>query len=471
MVRWPGTAGVGLRVGMAGVLRGLIVGLALTAPGLPARAEAAIALEVVEVVPDPANPGQFPVVSDGHIQMIDVYYGNFSADYTWSAPPGRIGPEGFTLTLEVHAQNKTAGGLTAGTTASGNGFAFDPGEAVAWARVAGGQPGSASGSLSVTVRPADYLSEGATAELRIGAAWGAGVVYRYRAVAGDGGGGGSGGGGGGGPGSRVLGATLDCDSGTIVISALPSLNCHIRIRGWQRNTADPVFVELPDALDTFGNHANGIQVHTGVGQQDVFNWDEPEYSWGIFVFACPSQPGTGANCYGSVTVPGTPSVPIIVRQGGQAVPLTLTLTAVGRGGGGSGGGGVAPGTPLRLGNRWMAGDFLNIEGGPLAAGAIRAEWLSALWIAEPVAGTEFVRLRNVWKPDVYIHTENRVAEAGPIQPAWWSAMWVFEPVAGTRYLRIRNRWGEGQYLHMESGALGIGAIAPGWDSALWWTLE
>jgi hypothetical protein len=74
-----------------------------------------------------------------------------------------------------------------------------------------------------------------------------------------------------------------------------------------------VEVILPQAIDTFGNHRNGIQV-LGQGQNDVFNWVNPSYSWGLFVFACPSQQGTGANCNGSVTTPGLNSVPIIVRQ-------------------------------------------------------------------------------------------------------------------------------------------------------------
>ncbi len=137
---------------------------------------------------------------------------------------------------------------------------------------------------------------------------------------------------GGGGAGRTLSATLDCQEATIVISALPSLNCHILISGWQRNTAYPVEVILPNAIDTFGNHSNGIQVTVGPGSENIYNWDDPTHSWGIFVFACPSQKGTGANCYGSVTVPGTsPVVPIIVRQKDAVVRFNLTLHATGRG--------------------------------------------------------------------------------------------------------------------------------------------
>jgi hypothetical protein len=75
-----------------------------------------------------------------------------------------------------------------------------------------------------------------------------------------------------------------------------------------------------------------IQV-LGQGAEDISNWDEP-HSWGLFVFACPSQQGTGANCYGSVTNPGPVSVRIIVRQKGMAdANIALTLQAIARGAG------------------------------------------------------------------------------------------------------------------------------------------
>jgi hypothetical protein len=267
----------------------------------------------------------------------------------------------------------------------------------------------------------------------------------------------------------TLAATLECDSDTIVISALPSLNCHIVFTSWRRNTADPVEVSFPTELDTFGNHANGIQLN-GRGSEDVFNWNSP-HNWGLFVFACPSQQGTGANCYGSVTTPGPVSVPIRVTQKGtQPLNLMLTLNAVAHGGGGGGGGLGAGGQVVRLGNRWMIGSFIHIENGPLVSGAIHADWLSAQWQFEQVAGSEFVRLRNVWKPDIYMHCEHGALEAGQIAAEWWSAMWVVEPVEGTNFIRLRNRWRGDQYINTETGALQLSPIQPDWWSAMWWTL-
>jgi hypothetical protein len=91
-------------------------------------------------------------------------------------------------------------------------------------------------------------------------------------------------------------ASLDCVPLSINRAELPSRTCNIVITGFRRNTADPVEVILPNATDGYGNHANGIQI-TGAGSQSVFNWDS-SYRWGLFIFACASQRGTGANCYG-----------------------------------------------------------------------------------------------------------------------------------------------------------------------------
>ena len=327
-----------------------------------------------------------------------------------------------------------------------------------------GKAQSESNSLTVMVKPT--AGPGSTAEIKVNAAYVGGVTYRYRAVTTTGGeDGGNDGDDDGGDTARVLAARLDCPD-TIVISALPSLNCHILISGWRRNTADPVEVLFPAAIDTFGNHAIGIQIPQGPGAEDIFNWDDPEHSWGLFVFACPSQQNTGANCYDSVTLPGSVSVPIIVRQKGQQdVNLTLTLNAVARGGPGTASGQV------RFGNRLRIGDFINIESGTLVSGTIKAEWLSAIWSITPVEGTEFVRLCNVWKPEVCLHSQNQRIEAGSISSDWWSAMWIIEKTEDPRFIRIQNRWMSGQYLHSEQGFLEISAIDGGWLSAQWWTLQ
>jgi hypothetical protein len=125
----------------------------------------------------------------------------------------------------------------------------------------------------------------------------------------------------------TLTASLDCPA-TITISALPSLNCHILINSWIRNTDDPVQVIFPDAVDTFGNQANGLQVPQGAGTEYVYNWGQAPKSWGFFLFACPALQNTGANCYNSVTAPGPVVLRIIVRQRDQQVAFAHPLTAV-----------------------------------------------------------------------------------------------------------------------------------------------
>jgi hypothetical protein len=161
-------------------------------------------------------------------------------------------------------------------------------------------------------------------------------------------------------------------------------------------------------------------------------------------------------------------VPIIVRQKGQEdVNLTLSLIAVARGDDGTG---MASGN-VRFGNRFRVGDFINIESGKLLSGAIKADWLSAIWSITPVEGTEFVRLCNVWKPEVCLHTENQRIEAGAIAPEWWSAMWIIEKTDDPRFIRIQNRWMSGQYLHTEQGFLEISPLGGDWLSAQWWTLQ
>jgi hypothetical protein len=301
----------------------VLLGLALSiAP--PARADDVV-LELVEVVPDPMN-AQWPEVRDGYAKSVDPNYGNFYSEHSWSALPKQIGPEGFALTLTVKAESKTGGGITMGTEVGATGFSFDVAEHVVWARVAVGAPGADGGSLTLHVTPSG-MSPGSTAELKIGGTYGAHVIYKYQARAGTASGTGPGANAGGE--ERKLAAHLDCP-GSIVISELPSLNCHIVVTSW-RYSADPVEVILPNALDTYGNHANGIQLLQAAGSQDATNWSYPSpYNWGMFVFACPAQSGTAANCFGSVTLPGPQAVDILVRQGPDEVRLKLTLNAIAR---------------------------------------------------------------------------------------------------------------------------------------------
>ena len=87
---------------------------------------------------------------------------------------------------------------------------------------------------------------------------------------------------------------------------------------------------------------------------------------------------------------------------------------------------------------------------------------SLLSISFAAHAQSFSWIKNRWKPDQYVHIETGAPQAGPIQPGWWSAMWVVEPVPGTEFVKLRNRWKGDQYLHIETGALESGPIQPGW---------
>ncbi|MGE0153875.1 MAG: PAN domain-containing protein [Reyranellaceae bacterium] len=309
---------------------------------LPAASHAeAPYLTLVEKVPQ--NPKDFAghwTISDGAASNDNWGGGEHVTRHTWSSPPAQMDASGFTISMQVVAGgNSECRRVYSGTGMATNAFEFSidpPGfdvTAESPANCAANKPlPTVSNGGSVTVRPRRHLGHGQIVELRLSGYYGPAMVYRYRVSnvppettnppvavnppAGHP------------PAQGRLAATLECP-GSIVISALPSLNCHIVITSWRRNTADPVEVILPEALDFHGNHANGIQLLQAAGAQEVFNWSAP-YRWGMFVFACPSQSGTGANCFGSVTTPGAQSVRILVRQGSDEVPLRLTINAIQR---------------------------------------------------------------------------------------------------------------------------------------------
>ncbi|BCW88780.1 hypothetical protein sos41_19220 [Alphaproteobacteria bacterium SO-S41] len=277
---------------------------------------AKMTLTLVETAPD-STFERWARIEPG---MISEKGAEWTADYRWSAPPTTIGEEGFEMELEVAAETAASGQFAGGTRLGGTNFTFDPEMALAEVHLEGGEKDSET--LNVEVVPRWGVAPDTIVELAVGAQWGPSVYYRYRvsyealetgeAEANED--------------TGRLGAELDCP-GSIEISHLPSLNCHIKITGWRHNTSDPVEVLLPEAGDSFGNHANGIQV-TGAGTQDMTGMSEP-YSWGLFVFACPGQLGAGANCYENAAVSGATSTPVIVRQKGRDdVLLSLDLDAL-----------------------------------------------------------------------------------------------------------------------------------------------
>jgi len=152
-----------------------------------------------------------------------------------------------------------------------------------------------------------------------------------------------------------------------------------------------------------------------------------------------------------------PFLPMVPRRAGWAVAAVALLLALG----------AAPATAqtfVRLQNRWT-GDYIHVENGFPESGTIREGWFSAMWVVEPVPGTEYRRLKNRYTGK-YLHVENGPLQQGDIQPGWFSAMWTQEPVPGTDYYRFQNRY-TGKYLHVEGGPLQVGDIQQGWFSAMW----
>lgn len=316
-------------------LTGLVIGIvaALAAPLFRAQAadtaEPKLKLVLVETVAEAAG-GRWTSVAPGAISEASEAEGR-AADYGWSAPPPSFGEEGFELTLTTGAQAGSQA-YEGGTRAAGTDFKFDPDPAVAELKLEAGQ--SDTVTVRITVAPRWGLTDGEIVDLAVGVQWGPSVHYRYRVtyeqpdrLAHD---------------EDDLEADLDC-ARRIEISHLPSLNCHISISGWKRD-GGPVQVVLPEALDAFGNHDNGIQV-SGAGERAPASMGEP-YGWGLMIFACPGTQGPGVNCDGHTTAPGLTETPIVVRQEGRKdVTLMLELEAEGEALAG-GGGAVAPGDTM-----------------------------------------------------------------------------------------------------------------------------
>lgn len=282
------------------------------------------------------------------------------------------------------------------------------------------------------------------------------------------------------PDEHILQAEVVCDPDplTINVGELPSKSCIVWISGWNHDTASPVQLVLPDAVDAFGNHENGIQINfgtmssgsiAGVAPSNMGGFKGPDgsygvyYPWGIFVFACPAQQGTGANCVpGFDTADGPFSVPMIVRQSGSRDAM-VTLSGMAFGAPVA----TMPGAVVHIQNRWKPTEFLHIEHGALESGPILPEWWSAQWEVEPVAGTNFVRFRNHWQRDQYLNIEQGLASS-PAPEHWWSAMWEVIPVPNTPgFAYIRNRWVPDVYLHIENGRIECGYVNAEWWSAMW----
>ncbi|HRK70130.1 MAG TPA: hypothetical protein PLA85_00975 [Micropepsaceae bacterium] len=396
-------------------------------------------LEEVVVIPEGGAPG----VVQAQSGTIIVRDSDVSIDYQFTPPPQVIGPEGASMTLTA-AATRLNGEYFVGIGVMAPGFILDPPNPGVnfWAEWSG-----SSQTAYLHVRPDPNLQPGDTATISVGVIPETNIVYRYRVA-------------GGAPPPRAFTVTHDCPTDLEISAGRPTL-CNLSISGFSRDTAAPVTVTLPDMLDTFGNHANGIQV-LGQGQGDTFEWDDPRL-WGLTLYACPSPANVAMNCYDNVTTPGPQLVRVIVEQAGVGrVELTLAFNAIARN---SDGGGAST---VSIGNRWKVGEFIHIERGAPESSTILWQWMSARWNLEPVEGTGFVRIGSAWQPGIYLHIQNGSLEAGGVDWAWESAQWAITPSEVVGAYRICNRWQGEMCLHIENGHLEAGLIQPQWWSAMWW---
>lgn len=425
-------------------IMGRIIAAAVLALGLVGTAHAQeqlrLELEDILILPEGGAPGVVQVQS-GTIIVRDA---DVSIDYQFTPPPQVIGPEGASMTLTA-AATRLGGEYFVAIGVVAPGFILDPANPGVnfWAEHNG-----SSQTAYLHVKPDPNLRPGDTAAISVGVTPETSVVYRYRVA-------------GGAPPPSAFTVTEDCPDSLEISAGMPVL-CNLFISGFSRDTAAPVVVTLPDMLDTFGNHANGIQV-LGQGQGDTFEWEDPR-PWGLTLYACPTPPNVAKNCYDNVTTPGVQSVRVIVEQVGVGrVELTLSFNAFG---------GTMPGTGMAgtvsFGSRWKIGEFIHIERGAPESSTILWQWISARWNLEPVEGTSFVRIGSAWKPGIYLHIQNGYLEAGGVDWAWESAQWAITPTEDAGFYRICNRWQGDVCLHIENGRLEAGLIQPQWWSAVWW---
>lgn len=97
-----------------------------------------------------------------------------------------------------------------------------------------------------------------------------------------------------------------------------------------------------------------------------------------------------------------------------------------------------------------------------ASGAIKVWSVST----NPIQYGRVMQITNYF-PSNELNIENGALEASKMGAGAWSAMWILEPVAGTNYVKIKNRW-KGTYLNIEGGqGVKCTDIQTGWQSAQW----
>lgn len=128
-------------------------------------------------------------IADGNLtqQGYDGEY-IYKGSYTWNPPPANIGPEGFSITMNVSCEvGPKQGGISTGIGISAEGIDIVRSAAdrtpltreEAQAPVTCPTGGGNSASVTVHLMPRASYSEGDVVKMKIGAFWAAGVTYRY----------------------------------------------------------------------------------------------------------------------------------------------------------------------------------------------------------------------------------------------------------------------------------------------------
>lgn len=126
--------------------------------------------------------------------------------------------------------------------------------------------------------------------------------------------------------------------------------------------------------------------------------------------------------------------------------------------------------PTRIGSRWIASTFLNIEGGKLQNTVIQLGWVSSMWTVDTIEGDR-VHIRSVWQQDQYLNIASGELNSSVVPPDAASAQWIMEPIGKGFYVRFRSVANPDLYINVAEGKLQASAIQQDSLSADWWLLR
>jgi len=125
-------------------------------------------------------------------------------------------------------------------------------------------------------------------------------------------------------------------------------------------------------------------------------------------------------------------------------------------------------------NRWKQDQYLNIQGGAVAASQINFTWWSAHWNFQAAMQGAFTRqkrgyfIQNRWKEDHFLYVDGGgLLKAGPIEPGAEAAFWALES-AGDNFVRINSHHLADAYLQIDAfGYATVGPSPSGYWSGHW----